>query len=101
MPAKQTARKYGAKTTPIDLSRHFNFPRRTPKDEWSKKLAEAVRGYATGHQQAWGIPFEMAEESGPRAFALSGMTAWRLSFVRQKARGPDSSAISKGIPHAC
>jgi len=71
MPVKQTAKKYGAKTTPIDLSGHFNFPRRGAKDEWWRKLADAVREYAVDDQQAWGIPFKMAGESGPRAICLT------------------------------
>lgn len=64
-------RPYGAKTKTIDLSSHFNFPRRSQKDQWWKDLAEKVRKYPSGPQRSWGIPFEMGVDSGSRVVSVT------------------------------
>jgi len=64
-------KKFGAKTQTVDLAKYFNWPRRVPKEEWWQKLATEVRSYPTREQHPWGIPFEMAQGSGPRAIIVS------------------------------
>lgn len=70
MAGTKTSKRYGARTTTINLSMHFNFPRRSYKEEWWRNLAQSVREDPCGNQRPWGIPFEMADESGPRAICV-------------------------------
>lgn len=72
MTARERGRKYGARTRTIDLSQHFDFPPRGPRDTWWRQLADRVRSrYPTGHQRPWGIPFKMAEGSDRRLICLA------------------------------
>jgi hypothetical protein len=70
--ARKKTRPFGAKTQTVDLSRHFNWPRRLPAGEWWQRLAQTVRGqYPAGKQRPWGIPFAMAEGPGPRVVLVA------------------------------
>ena len=66
------SKKRNAASTPLfrtlNLSKHFNWPRRVPRDEWWQQLAERVRErYPTGTERAWGIPFAARASAGLRA----------------------------------
>ena len=68
--AKRTSTKkaaFGAKTRPVDLSKHFNWPRRTPRTKFWKYLRKRIGEYPTGEYNSWGIPFELARSAKPRA----------------------------------
>ena len=77
--ARGTSKRFGAKTRTVNLSAHFNWPRRVPKETYWQELAAEVRDYPKGQQQPWGIPFQMAgaskalraSASGPRAILVA------------------------------
>jgi len=71
MPRQKTSKHHRAIAKPVDLLRYFNFPRRVPKDQWWQNLAATIRSGPTGEQRPWGIPFHMAEATGPRAICIS------------------------------
>ncbi|MBN1676064.1 MAG: CehA/McbA family metallohydrolase [Kiritimatiellae bacterium] len=66
-----STKTFGARTRTVDLSEHWNWPRRVPKEEWWQKLAERVGKQPAGDQAPWGIPFKMAGEKGPRVVLVS------------------------------
>jgi len=68
---KQGGKRFRAKTRTVDLSRHWNWPLRVPEDAEWQRLAEEVRAYPTGAQQAWGLPFAMGHGNGAQAILLS------------------------------
>jgi len=68
--SKKPGKPFGARSRTIDLSSHFNWPRRVPGDQFWRNLAERVRGYPTGEQNSWGIPFLMAQGGGPRVILV-------------------------------
>lgn len=84
--AKTIKKAFGAKTRTVNLSKHFNWPRRVPKDEWWQNLAEQIRSCPTGKQYSWGIPFDMAQSTGPhvimRRKGMDEVTIRLNSFVR-------------------
>ena len=53
-----------AMCTPVDISRHLNFPRRVERGPFWRSLADCVRDFPTGQQEPWGIPFKMASGRG-------------------------------------
>jgi len=70
------SKKRNAASTPLfrtlNLSKHFNWPRRVPRDEWWQQLAERVRErYPTGTERAWGIPFAARASAGLRAVLVA------------------------------
>ena len=69
--AKRTTQPFGAKCKPIDLSAHFNWPRRVPQEQWWQNLLGRVRGYPTGEQQPWGIPVIMGSAKGKRVVLVA------------------------------
>lgn len=80
---KAIKKVFGAKTRTVDLSKHFNWPCRAPKDEWWQNLAKLTCNCPTGKQYSWGIPFELAQATGPRVIRISqGMpeVTIRLNF---------------------
>ena len=64
-------KKRGAKTKTVDLSKRYNWPRHVHKSEWWQELKKRVRGYPTGKQISWGIPFAMAEGTGRRVIMVT------------------------------
>lgn len=79
----------GARTRAIDLSEHFNWPRRVPKDGWWQELVARVRDWPSGIQTSWGIPFRMGVTPGARAI-----------FV-DKTREPVAVPIGGKATHLC
>jgi len=69
--SKETKRTFRAETETVSLSKFFDWPRRVPKDKWWQDLASEIQGYPTGRQHPWGIPFEMAQNSGLRVIMVS------------------------------
>jgi len=80
---------YGSKARPLDLTALWNWPRRVPKEPFWRELAERVRGYPTGVQAPWGVPFRMAAESGPRVILLA------------KGRRPVTVRLTGRATHLC
>ena len=70
LPSVTDRRTYGAKTKPIDISRHLNWPRQVPKEEWWQKTSDGVRNYPKGQQVSWGIPFKMSDGTGPQVIMI-------------------------------
>ena len=69
--SQKTQKTLRAKSETIKLRKHFNWPRRVPKEEWWQDLAAQVRNYPEGEQRPWGIPFEMASGSGSRVVMVA------------------------------
>ena len=99
--ARSSRKTFGAKMRPVDLSAHWNWPRRTPKGEtFLAELAERARAYASGAQAPWGVAVEMAGESGPRVVLLAKGkpevevrlrgAATHLCFVHEWAQIPET-----------
>lgn len=70
MSPQKDKKPYGARTKPVDLSQHFNFPLKVPKDKWWQDLVGLVARDPVGDQISWGIPFKMADGTGPRAVCV-------------------------------
>ena len=66
MAKKSTEKRFGARVETVDLSSHFNFPRRLPKDSPLGDLLTVVKAYPFGEQQIRGIPVAMGPKRGPR-----------------------------------
>ncbi len=49
-----------AKCKSISITRNMSFPARSPRGKFWRELAKEVRGFPTGRQTPWGIPFNMA-----------------------------------------
>jgi len=61
--AKKTSRKKPftkARCASVSIGRLCNFPGRGPRGDFWRDLATWVRGFPTGKQTPWGIPFTMA-----------------------------------------
>jgi hypothetical protein len=89
------------KAQTVDLSGHLNFPRRLPREEWWRSLAMTLREkLPTGEERPWGIPFMMADGSGPRVVLVAkgkpevtiplGGRADFLCFLHRWDQLPDS-----------
>ena len=100
----KTTRKKAAKfqkpvTHPLDLKKVLNFPGRAVRGEFLRGLAEQVRGFPTGSQTSWGMPFEMAgARSRARVILLRagdevtlpvGAQADYLCLLHQFTKAPD------------
>ncbi|MBU4212197.1 MAG: CehA/McbA family metallohydrolase [Verrucomicrobia bacterium] len=70
MKTSSPARKTRTVSRPVNLARHFNWPRRVPKSEWWQELAAQVRDYPCGRQTSWGIPFALADTSPLRVIMV-------------------------------
>ena len=73
MKRRSAGRKkaFGAKARTVDLSRYFNWPGRSVRNETLKPLAERVAKYPEGKQAPWGIPFLMGTGGRGRVILVS------------------------------
>ncbi len=61
---------FGATFNTVDLSARFNWPPRRVRGEWWRELAAHIQAYPEGRQAAWGIPFRLGDEGGPRVILV-------------------------------
>ncbi len=60
--------RFGASFKPVKVQRWRNWPAKSLKGKWWRKLAQRVAAYPHKRTSAWGIPFEPA---GPKAILLT------------------------------
>jgi hypothetical protein len=66
----ETKRAFGAKFKTVSLDKQVNWPGRSVRGEWWRKMAGRVRGYPEGAQRPWGVPFEMPSGTGKRVILV-------------------------------
>jgi hypothetical protein len=70
--SRDKRRRRGAETNPVNLQRHYNWPRGRVAGEFLRDLAKRVRQYPAGKQTVWGIPFEMGDGKAARVVIVAG-----------------------------
>ena len=84
--ARNAGKSSAAKMQAVNLSKHFNWPRRVPKAEFWQKLAKQVYTYPSGSQQSWGIPFALGQGKTDRVLMVANGVAEIAIPLKSTAR---------------